>query len=379
MLFDLNFRTNQGQVSFSVGHGSKVLIAGPNGVGKSAFLATLYRSLPEGSATYLPGHRQINFNHGWSSGGQDAAQLVRNLFAQHDSFNRYKGAWAEDQFKSLIRGLLNLESKFNRDFRKNFALGHHTNTVDGSKRESPLDTVNAIFEAARLPVHFSVSEIGFSANREGSEYPIDAMSDGERAALFIVSAVVTQSPNSVLLIDEPEKHLHPSITGGLLDACIRYRSDISLIIASHDVSIIQRLDTTHVIHVKNSRVINTRPESRLFEADVLDNFEDVPENLRTDLLGSRSKTLFIEGEPTSYDVALYSHIYSDLRIIPKGGHGKVLEAVSALRNIRSEHRLNPFGLIDGDARSDQECEILKNRGIFTLPCPTIENIFFHEA
>ncbi|WP_156681105.1 ATP-binding cassette domain-containing protein [Sphingomonas profundi] len=189
--YNIGFQTPTSYVSLPISAGSTTLVAGPNGVGKSALLAALFRSLPQGVATYLPGHRQINFNNGWETIGQDAAQLVKNMFQHVDAFNRYKGAWAEDQFKTTVRRLLHAEAAYNRDFRHSFAQGYYDSREAGSLRLSPIDTLNLVFEGARLPVRFTLTADGLSAAREGATYPIDAMSDGERAALFIVSVIVT--------------------------------------------------------------------------------------------------------------------------------------------------------------------------------------------
>lgn len=53
-MFSIGFQTAGGHVTIALAPGSTTLIAGPNGVGKSALLATLYRSLPQGAGTYLP-------------------------------------------------------------------------------------------------------------------------------------------------------------------------------------------------------------------------------------------------------------------------------------------------------------------------------------
>lgn len=370
--------TADGVLPLQISAGSTVLVAGPNGVGKSALLAALFRSLPQGRATYLPGHRQINFNNGWETIGQDAVQLVQNMFLHVNAFNRYKSAWAEDQFKTTVRRLLHAEAAYNRDFRLGSAPGRDISPEVGSFRLSPVDTLNLVFEGARLPVRFKLTNDGLTVVREEAEYPIDAMSDGERAALFIVSAIVTQSDNTVVLIDEPEKHLHPSITALLLDACIRAKPKVSIVVSSHDVFLIERLSPTHVIHIRNSRVTSTNPEQRIFEAEIIEDIESIPEDLRTALLGSRREVLFVEGEGGSRDLALYSHVYESVKVTPRGGHGKVQEAVGALKGLVHQHWLTPYGIIDGDGRSPEEQATLAAKNIFALPNPTIENIFFYE-
>lgn len=97
-------------LTFNLSAGSVTIVAGANGVGKSALLFQMYRSLGHGNSAYYPGHRQIIFNNNWDSLQQDIETLMKNLYAHPNSFSRYKGAWSEDQFKSVVRKLQNMET-----------------------------------------------------------------------------------------------------------------------------------------------------------------------------------------------------------------------------------------------------------------------------
>lgn len=327
---------------------------------------------------YLPGHRQVNFNNGWESAGQDAAQLKINLFSQTEHFGRFKGAWAEDQFKIVVRTLLHMENAYLRTYRDLMSAGVYENIEQesASLKDSPVDTLNVIFSAALLPVRFDLTADGLSAVRGTDRYSIDALSDGERAALFIAAAVIIQTTGTVLLIDEPEKHLHPSITGLLMEAAIRARPDLSMVLSTHDVTLIERLAVTDIIHIRDSKVINPRPETRVFDAHVMPGVGNLPHDLKKDLLGTRSQIVFIEGELTSSDLALYGHVYKGVKVTPRGGHEKVTNSVKMLRDLDAEHWLKPYGLIDGDGRDTNERTKLQAQNIYILPCPSIENLFF---
>lgn len=375
IIANASFQSTIGTVTIGFSRGSTILVAGPNGVGKSALLYQIYRALPQGTATYIPGHRQINLNSGLEQGGQDADQLLMNTYNNYDAFNRYKGAWSEDLLRSAIRTLMHAESAFNRDFRQSVASDKPGSVSSAALKNSPIDTLNLIFSNSNLPISFTITDRGITAERSGLRYGVDALSDGERASLFLAATIIVQRSNTVLLIDEPEKHLHPSITGVLLETALRSRNDIALVVSSHDVTLIEQLNVDATLYVKGSTVISPRPEQRSYDVELITD-GTIPELLKADVLGSRSEILFIEGDERSRDAALYAKIYAGKKIITKGGCDKVIEAVSGIRSSNGLHWLEVFGLIDLDGRSPREINKLEKRGIFTLPTPTIENLFF---
>lgn len=370
-----HFDSTLGPVTVGLRPGAITLIAGPNGVGKSALLYQIYRSVGLGATSYLPGHRQINLNQSIETLQQDVLQLRQNSFNSYDAFNRYKGAWAEDQFKAILRTLVNLEHVYNRSFRKSVAVGGLKKAKSASLKDSPIDMLNVIFSHAALPVRFHLGSGGLTADRSGNSFAVEALSDGERASLFIVAAIITQDAGTALLIDEPEKHLHPSITGLLLETALRSRPDIAVVLSSHDMTLIERLIVNSTIYVKESQVVNTHPEQRIFNVELLTEGE-IPEQLRVDVLGARSKILYVEGTHASRDAALYAHVYPAWKVISKGSSDKVIEATRGIRTAVGLHWISAVGLVDGDGRQSAEIEKLERQGILVLPTPTVENLFF---
>ena len=64
------------------------------------------------------------------------------------------------------------------------------------------------------------------------------MSDGERNAMIIAGHVITAEPGTAFLIDEPERHLHRSITQPFLSALFDLRSeDCTFIISTHEIGL----------------------------------------------------------------------------------------------------------------------------------------------
>ncbi|WP_161565226.1 AAA family ATPase [Campylobacter jejuni] len=61
------------------------------------------------------------------------------------------------------------------------------------------------------------------------------MSDGERAILYLIMYVLCIE-EKIILIDEPELHLHPSLTNKLWDVLEKHRQDCLFIYITHDLN-----------------------------------------------------------------------------------------------------------------------------------------------
>jgi energy-coupling factor transporter ATP-binding protein EcfA2 len=226
-----------------------------------------------------------------------------------------------------------------------------------------------------MAVSFKMVEGRMRAYRGTANYSIDLLSDGERAALLLAGAILVRPPNSFIAIDEPELHLHPSISGPLISAAIRSRPDVGFLISSHDLQLIEWLSPSCIIHVRDSVVVRLTPETRQFDVHIMNAGDGVREELKTDLLGSRRSLLMVEGEVTSEDRSLYSLIYPGFNVVPRGGADRVISDVKSLRENSDYHWLHVYGLIDKDGRPPDEERTLAASGIFSLPCPQIENLF----
>ena len=59
---------------------------------------------------------------------------------------------------------------------------------------------------------------------------------------------------------------------------------------------------------------------------------EIDEDLKRDILGARRKMLFVEGVEGSLDMPLYSIVFPNVSVIPKGSTREVESVVSAIRN-----------------------------------------------
>lgn len=89
--------------------------------------------------------------------------------------------------------------------------------------------------------------------------------------------------------------------------------------------------------------------------------------------------MFVEGDKGSYDFELYKHIYSNYYIVPCGSCSAVIQNTKAFRKMNNLHKLNIYGIIDHDYRTDTEINSYANDGIFVLEIAEIENLFCIEG
>ena len=101
--------------------------------------------------------------------------------------------------------------------------GRMDDLASEAQAESPIAVINALLRESHIPIQISIrdNEQVTASKNGGPQYGAAQLSDGERNALLISANVLTASPASLLLIDEPERHLHRSIIAPLLGRCSR--------------------------------------------------------------------------------------------------------------------------------------------------------------
>ncbi|MBZ7954602.1 ATP-binding protein [Campylobacter sp. W0018] len=68
-----------------------------------------------------------------------------------------------------------------------------------------------------------------------NKYEARMMSDGERSVLYLIMYVLCIE-EKIILIDEPELHLHPSLTNRLWSTLEKYRENCLFIYITHDLN-----------------------------------------------------------------------------------------------------------------------------------------------
>ena len=107
---------------------------------------------------------------------------------------------------------------------------------EAGKVEAPITVINELLLQSNLPINITIkaNERIVASKNGGPEYSAAELSDGERNALLIAGNVLTAPPGTLLVIDEPERHLHRSIISPLLSLLLERRPDCSFVISTRD-------------------------------------------------------------------------------------------------------------------------------------------------
>jgi hypothetical protein len=199
-------------------------------------------------------------------------------------------------------------------------------------------------------------------------YNASEMSDGERVVFYLIGKCLAASQNGIIIVDEPEIHLHKSIQAPLWQEIEKLRPDCLFVYMTHDIDFAVALTDTKKIWLKSY-------DGYQWIWKIIPDIEGLPEELLVEILGSRKPVVFVEGANGSYDVSLYRAILKDFLVIPCGSCMQVIQQTKALRDSKQFHNLEVFGLIDRDRRVDNEIKLLQEKGVYTLCVAEVENLF----
>ena len=369
-------------LAISIEVGEQLYVVGANGTGKSALFQHWVTSVGGPNVKRIAAHRQTWF----ASGNLDfTARSRRDFETNVRSWDRQVDArWMEHspaERQSAV--LFDLIAKDNTRYRTIGQFIDDDNpdkaTMFASKSESLFKQLNDLLRLGTLTVSLRNSndeEILAQHTSNGPSFSIAQMSDGERAAAIMAANVLTVDPGTILLIDEPERHLHRSIIEPFLSALFAKRQDCAFVISTHEIALPIANPAANVVILRSC--LWNGNQANAWEAEVLESGAQLPEDLKQDILGARRRILFTEGTVSSRsrDLPLYGAMFPELSVIPKGSCGEVIRAVNGLLSSQDHHHVEAFGLIDRDDRQPDEVEKLAEGGIFALDVCSVESLYY---
>lgn len=354
--------------------GSSIVFVGANGSGKTR-LAVFIEEAAGLDAHRISAHRALNLNPDVPKiRGAEALRKLRigwdheNATIIHRASNRWPNSKPAvgmlNDFDSLIQALFADQSVKTLDTHNRCRSGNLTEATP-TKFEILVGIWQRLLPHRQLVI--TGDDIKVSATEGSGTYPASDMSDGERAIFYLIAQALVAADSSLLIIDEPELHVHPSIVSSLWDEIEASRKDCAFIFITHDLHFATaRAAKKYVIKSyapTPSWIIESVPENTGFSEEVT-----------TLILGSRRPILFVEGAGTSLDLAIYRCCYPDWTVIPRGSCEHVVHAVVTMRANAQLTRVTCAGIVDADDYTIDEIQHLNSLGVFPLPVSEIENL-----
>ena len=378
MTFQISVPTGSEPVQLELTVGQTLYILGANGTGKSNLMHRLY-SQNNGNARWISAHRQTWFPTSMlqlsSSSRWDTARHLQESERQPQA--RWMDYAGESRPNIVLYDLIQKQNQLDREIA-GAVRGGAIKQAENLARENdnPLDTLNELLAYSNLPISISVgdSEEILATRGDSQPYGIAEASDGERNVMLIAAEVLTVPPGTLILIDEPERHLHRSIISPLLTGLFSKRADCTFVISTHDVNLSLDNPTSRILLVRNCRYEGKNVLH--WDADLVDADSTIGDELNKDILGSRRNVIFVEGETSSLDTPLYSLIFPNTSVIPKGSRKNVEDAVKSIRAAEHLHWIKAYGIVDNDGQDSDEVKQLMELGIYPIDAYSVESIYY---
>lgn len=376
MAFTFGIPTEQGLTTVTLEPGASAVFVGANGAGKTRLAVEIEKSLGA-NAHRIGAHRALVLNPEVPKISEEAALRGLRYGNEHKSYqliHRESGRWAEraavhllNDFDYLLQALFAEQG--------NRALKTHAAARSGSLCEvvsTKLEQLKAMWERLLPTRTLLLTGDRIDVSADGTTYSAAEMSDGERAVFYMLGQALMAPSSAVLVIDEPELHIHPSILGKLWDEVQAVREDCSFVFITHDLNFAaHRLGQKFVIKSYVTGpvwVVEQVPEDTGFDEATV-----------TLILGSRRPVLFVEGKGHSLDSAVFRACFADWTVIPRGSCEEVIHSVVTMRRNAALTRVTCAGLVDADDYTPAEAATMTTHGVSVLPVSEIENLVLLPA
>lgn len=224
------------------------------------------------------------------------------------------------------------------------------------------------------------------SDESGEPLLFSTLSSGEKEVIKVLFDVARKDiRHSVIIVDEPELHLHPTLTFKLIEALKNIGDHTNqFIFLTHSPDLISTYYSTGDVYFIDQRDNGANQAHRLSDLDHehKEVASLVGQNLGMFAIGK--KLVFVEGEKSSIDRLAYQKIAltidPEIRVLPAGSVLNIL----TLNNIEEQIRKAIFGIElymirDRDGLSDEQVSLLEKNGrLKCLKRRHIENYFLDD-
>ena len=346
-----------------------IVILGPNGSGKTQLAQKIASS---NQVTAISAQRRTWVDD--SLPVQEEQQLRNQVKSQQAQWQQ--NAWRPTEEINLILSTL-IQDHTNRLTKRNQE-ALDSNTLLEPVKDTKLILLQGlwkrIFPKRELEIggYFPrVKRLDMASS--APTYQLRQMSDGERTVLYMAARVMT-ADDPVILVDEPELHMHSRLSVQFWDEAEKLRPDCRFVYVTHDLSF--------ALSRRRAMFLITR-SNEAAEPLIVD---ELPPSVAAEVLGAATlpfyarRIFFFEGEPgRGFASEFFSAWFDDDETfaMPAGNRDSVISAVSGLKTV-GVVAAEIKGLIDRDFYSDAVLHSVPN-GVDVLPLHEIESILCDES
>lgn len=209
-------------------------------------------------------------------------------------------------------------------------LGAHQHKVDkgedaGDRPADPLEPYDKL-------LHRLFPEYGFAESSEavptdlyvllptGDTVPFSDLSSGEKEVFFILSFFLRHDvSNSVIVVDEPELHLHPELARLLIRTMQSIRPGNQIWLATHNSEIIDEAGRDRVIYIARDRA--SQKATITLATDETESMRQLKDFFGySGYIGIAKSIVFLEGTDASSDRKIFASLFpeygSKLKFVP---------------------------------------------------------------
>jgi ABC-type cobalamin/Fe3+-siderophores transport system ATPase subunit len=245
---------------------------------------------------------------------------------------------------------------------------------------------NLLYPKKMCPIELQSTTIQY-IDTDGSKRDFSSLSSGEKEIVIVIFDLCTQNPsNCIILIDEPELHLHPELTFRFLNTLSIVGEQNQIFLFTHSVDIIGSSLENGVYFLRQKNIVANGNQVLRIDKETLPKLEMIP-NLRETIgmISVGKKVVFVEGGTGSIDRNVFGLIAKakkiDMAIIPSSGCANITNMGLFVSSIESGILGVEFHMIrDRDSLTNEmiDAYIAKSKGrLHFLPFYHIENSFLN--
>ena len=348
-----------------------IILIGGNGKGKT-FLANFLKESEFNSISVIGSQKILNFYSGTNSIRASQKDIENSLLKNNikesknekNTFDFFD--FMRFQFTKLI---IAMQVEY-FDYLIERERGKREKKDNSTVFEKVNNIFNVLFKDIEL-IFTSGEEFPLMVEKKGKRYSVNGLSEGEKVVLYYAISVLMAKDDGLIIIDEPETYLNPSISNLLWDKLKEEKPNTQFVFITHSVDFVLGRSNAQIAWIKEF----VYPDE--WKLKLLTEENELPKQMLTEILGSSKPYLFCEGTKASHDYHIYKALFGEkYTIIPSEGHISVINNVKAVNELEGFN--TAYGIIDLDNLTEDEIEAYRKDKIEVLQFNEIEMLFFEE-